>query len=60
MARQIAQAIFGDPDKIQIKVIGYDKRVSSVVDGSVEGWRWISSGTPVGPAASPSFAALTS
>jgi polar amino acid transport system substrate-binding protein len=36
MARQIAQAIFGDPDKIQIKVIGYDKRVSSVVDGSVD------------------------
>jgi polar amino acid transport system substrate-binding protein len=36
MARQIAQAIFGDPDKIQIKVIGYDKRVSSAVDGSVD------------------------
>jgi len=36
MARQIAQAVFGDPDKIQIKVIGYDKRVSSVVDGSVD------------------------
>jgi polar amino acid transport system substrate-binding protein len=36
MARQIAQAIFGNPDKIQIKVIGYDKRVSSVVDGSVD------------------------
>jgi len=36
MAHQIAQAIFGDPDKIQIKVIGYDKRVSSVVDGSVD------------------------
>jgi polar amino acid transport system substrate-binding protein len=36
MARQLAQAIFGDPDKIQIKVIGYDKRVSSVVDGSVD------------------------
>ncbi len=36
MGRQIAAAIFGDPDKIQIKVIGYDKRVASVVDGSVD------------------------
>jgi polar amino acid transport system substrate-binding protein len=36
MAKQVAAAIFGDPDKIQIKVIGYDKRVSSVHDGSVD------------------------
>jgi polar amino acid transport system substrate-binding protein len=36
MGRQIAQAIFGDPNKIQIKVIGYDKRVSSAKDGSVD------------------------
>jgi polar amino acid transport system substrate-binding protein len=36
MGRQIAQAIFGDPGKVQIKVIGYDKRVSSVVDRSVD------------------------
>jgi polar amino acid transport system substrate-binding protein len=36
MGRQIAQAIFGDPDKLQIKVIGYDKRVSSAKDGSVD------------------------
>ena len=36
MGRQVAQAIFGDPDKIQIKVIAYDKRVSSAVDGSVD------------------------
>ncbi|GID92523.1 glutamate ABC transporter substrate-binding protein [Amorphoplanes digitatis] len=36
MGRQIAQAIFGDPDKIQIKVIAYDKRVSSVLDSSVD------------------------
>jgi polar amino acid transport system substrate-binding protein len=36
MGRQIAEAIFGDPDKLQIKVIGYDKRVSSVLDGSVD------------------------
>ena len=36
MGRQIAQAIFGNPDKIQIKVIGYDKRVSSAMDGSVD------------------------
>ena len=36
MARLIAAAIFGDPDKVQIKVIGYDKRVSSALDGSVD------------------------
>ncbi|MGK5685296.1 glutamate ABC transporter substrate-binding protein [Actinoplanes sp. URMC 104] len=36
MGRQIAQAIFGDPGKLQIKVIGYDKRVSSAADGSVD------------------------
>jgi polar amino acid transport system substrate-binding protein len=36
MGRQIAAAIFGDPDKIQIKVIAYDKRVSSARDGSVD------------------------
>jgi polar amino acid transport system substrate-binding protein len=36
MARQIAQAIFGDPGKVQIKVIGYDKRVSSAADGTVD------------------------
>ncbi len=36
MGRQVADAIFGDPDKIQIKVIAYDKRVSSAVDGSVD------------------------
>ncbi len=36
MGRQIAKAIFGDPDKLQIKVIGYDKRISSLVDGSVD------------------------
>jgi polar amino acid transport system substrate-binding protein len=36
MGRQIAAAIFGNPDKIQIKVIGYDKRVSSAADGSVD------------------------
>ncbi|GAA2608806.1 glutamate ABC transporter substrate-binding protein [Paractinoplanes durhamensis] len=34
MGRQIAEAIFGDPDKLQIKVIAYDKRVSSVMDGT--------------------------
>ena len=36
MGRQIAQAIFGDPDKIQIKVIGYDKRVPYAQDGTVD------------------------
>ncbi|HEY0001837.1 MAG TPA: glutamate ABC transporter substrate-binding protein [Actinoplanes sp.] len=36
MGRQLAAAIFGDPNKIQIKVIGYDARVSSARDGSVD------------------------
>ncbi|GID28373.1 glutamate ABC transporter substrate-binding protein [Paractinoplanes brasiliensis] len=36
MGRQIAEAIFGDPGKLQIKVIAYDKRVSSAADGSVD------------------------
>jgi polar amino acid transport system substrate-binding protein len=36
MGRQIAQAIFGNPDKLQIKVIAYDKRVSSAMDGTVD------------------------
>ncbi|GAA0581653.1 glutamate ABC transporter substrate-binding protein [Paractinoplanes ferrugineus] len=37
MGRQIAEAIFGDPGKLQIKVIAYDKRVSSVQDGPDKG-----------------------
>jgi len=36
MGRQIAKAIFGDPDKIQIKVIAYDKRVPDAADGTVD------------------------
>lgn len=36
MARQIAQAIFGDPDKIQIKVIANAKRISAITDGLVD------------------------
>jgi polar amino acid transport system substrate-binding protein len=36
MGRQIAQAIFGDPDKLQIKVIAYDKRVPDAADGTVD------------------------
>jgi polar amino acid transport system substrate-binding protein len=36
MARQIAAAIFGDPGKIEIKVIGYDKRVQYAADGTVD------------------------
>jgi polar amino acid transport system substrate-binding protein len=36
MGRLIAQAIFGDPDKLQIKVIGYDQRVNSVLKGDVD------------------------
>ncbi|MEV6494654.1 glutamate ABC transporter substrate-binding protein, partial [Actinoplanes sp. NPDC051633] len=36
MGRQVAAAIFDDPRKIEIKVIGYDKRVDHVIDGSVD------------------------
>jgi polar amino acid transport system substrate-binding protein len=36
MGRQIAQAIFGDPDKIQIKVIAYDQRVPLAKSGAVD------------------------
>jgi polar amino acid transport system substrate-binding protein len=36
MGRQVARAIFGNPDKIQIKVIGYDKRVDYAADGTVD------------------------
>jgi polar amino acid transport system substrate-binding protein len=36
MGRQIAQAIFGDPNKLQIKVIAYDKRVPDAADGTVD------------------------
>jgi polar amino acid transport system substrate-binding protein len=36
MGRQIAEAIFGDPNKIQIKVIGYDQRVDLAADGTVD------------------------
>jgi polar amino acid transport system substrate-binding protein len=36
MGRQIAQAIFGDPDKIQIKVIAYDQRVPLAAAGAVD------------------------
>jgi polar amino acid transport system substrate-binding protein len=36
MGRQIAQAIFGDPGKLQIKVIGYDQRVPLAHDGKVD------------------------
>jgi polar amino acid transport system substrate-binding protein len=35
MGRQIAQAIFGDPKKIQIKVIAYDDRVNAPRNGAV-------------------------
>jgi polar amino acid transport system substrate-binding protein len=35
MGRQVAQAIFGDPDKIQIKVIAYDDRVDAPRNGDV-------------------------
>jgi polar amino acid transport system substrate-binding protein len=36
MGRLIAQAIFGDPSKLQIKVIGYDQRVNAVLKGDVD------------------------
>ena len=36
MGRQIAQAIFGDPGKLQIKVIGYNQRVAYAHDGTVD------------------------
>jgi polar amino acid transport system substrate-binding protein len=36
MGRQIAQAIFGNPDKIQIKVIAYDQRVPLAASGAVD------------------------
>jgi polar amino acid transport system substrate-binding protein len=36
MGRQIAQAVFGDPDKLQIKVIGYDQRVELAANGTVD------------------------
>jgi polar amino acid transport system substrate-binding protein len=36
MGRQIAKAIFGDPDKLQIKVIAYDKRLPDAADGTVD------------------------
>jgi polar amino acid transport system substrate-binding protein len=36
MGRQIAQAIFGDPNKLQIKVIAYDQRVPDAADGTVD------------------------
>ncbi|GAB1641081.1 glutamate ABC transporter substrate-binding protein [Krasilnikovia sp. MM14-A1259] len=36
MGRQIAEAIFGDPNKLQIKVIGNDKRLDDAEDGTVD------------------------
>jgi polar amino acid transport system substrate-binding protein len=36
MGRQIAAAILGDPDKIEIKVIGYEKGLDHVIDGTVD------------------------
>jgi polar amino acid transport system substrate-binding protein len=36
MGRQIAQAIFGDPTRLQIKVIAYDQRVPDAADGTVD------------------------
>jgi polar amino acid transport system substrate-binding protein len=36
MGRQLAQAIFGDPSKIQIKIVPYDQRVAEVQKGDVD------------------------
>ncbi|RZU48505.1 amino acid ABC transporter substrate-binding protein (PAAT family) [Krasilnikovia cinnamomea] len=36
MGRQIAEAIFGDPGKLKIKVIPNDKRVDDAADGTVD------------------------
>ncbi|GAB1691409.1 glutamate ABC transporter substrate-binding protein [Krasilnikovia sp. M28-CT-15] len=36
MGRQIAEAIFGDPSKLKIKVIANDKRVPYAADGTVD------------------------
>jgi polar amino acid transport system substrate-binding protein len=36
MLREVARAIFGDPNKIQIKAIPYDKRVPYTADGTVD------------------------
>ncbi|AEV86093.1 ABC transporter substrate-binding protein [Actinoplanes sp. SE50] len=36
MARLVAQAIFGDRDKVQIKVIPYNERVNAVLRGDVD------------------------
>jgi polar amino acid transport system substrate-binding protein len=36
MGRQIAKALFGDPDKLQIKVIAYDDRINSARNGDVD------------------------
>ena len=33
LGRQLAEAIFGDPDRLQIKVIGYDQRVPLAAAG---------------------------
>ncbi|MDQ1656052.1 MAG: polar amino acid transport system substrate-binding protein [Cryptosporangiaceae bacterium] len=36
LLREVARAIFGDPDRITIKAIAYDKRVPFTADGTVD------------------------
>ncbi|GIF03268.1 glutamate ABC transporter substrate-binding protein [Actinoplanes siamensis] len=36
LGRLIAQAVFGDPGKLQIKVIGYDQRINVVLKNEVD------------------------
>ncbi|SDS19868.1 glutamate ABC transporter substrate-binding protein [Actinoplanes derwentensis] len=36
MGREIAEAIFGDPDKLEIRVVPRSNRVNAVVDGDVD------------------------
>ena len=36
VARAISKAIFGDPDKVEYKIINYAERIPSILDGSVD------------------------
>jgi polar amino acid transport system substrate-binding protein len=36
LIRQVSQAIFGDPDRVEYKVLTYAQRIPSLVDGSVD------------------------
>jgi polar amino acid transport system substrate-binding protein len=36
LVRQVAQAIFGDPDRVDYKVVTYAQRIPALLDGSVD------------------------